>query len=572
MERYWYEESAEYIQKLANQMSEQFGQEFSMQPPTKRAAKSSHTARNFSRPFSEFETKFGRFADPLYSANQPEPHPSGVDPAHNEYVFVDAHVLATPTLTDLNGDGARNELVVPVSYYFDPIEYGDTKIGQQILNGLEKDEIANFVAAGILVIDLEHKAIINRKVLKITRATSDTPGYILATPTVVKLSHGVVIIVGSATGELHMLRASDLSSVSRFPIFLDSISSQVAVGDVDGSGKLSIVVGDYSGNVVCLNEDGERMWEEETDEQVISSVRFADLENDGNIEVIVTTQSGDVWIVNGRDGTPHSSHYPLHLKTPTQSAPLLLHLNNSARSSDSLAIVMATSVGIYTIDALTTCMDSFSSEHVFMEVLANDIDPFSPGLELLAVSLDGYLVCFSTASRKIDPLYSALESWSGDAVGQNGFTHKSSSFALVLPHANHTVRDVAGTSFDLDLQIFQNTAQTTQDYTIRVDIGRKLNLHTSVVTVTQQLTDVSLRVTTPPYPIKCFVTVQLCNKHSQCDFQSYTVNFNLHFEDNLKWLLALPFLFLCVFVLWDYREVGVVSLPTVTAATSRKQM
>ncbi len=573
MERYWYKESDEYIQKLANQMTEQFGQEFSVNPPTKKkAVKSSHTAaRNTSKPFSEFETKFGRFADSLYSTNQPEPRPSGVDPSDSEYVFVDPHVLATPTLADLNGDGVRNELVLPVSYYFDPIEYGSSTIGRQILNGLDKDELMNFVAAGIVVIDLELKTVVNRKVFKLTRANSDQPGYSLATPTIVQLPQGVVIIVGTATGELHMLSARDLTSVTGFPVLLDSIASQVAVGDVAGTGSLSIVVGDYSGNVVCIDQNGRREWEQETDEPVISSIRFADLEGDGNIEVVVTTHSGDLWILNGRDGTPHSPNYPLHLQTPVQSAPLLLHLNNSARQGDALAVVMATSEGIYIFDALTACMDSFPSEHVFMEVLADDIDPYSPGLELLAVSLDGYLVCFSTASRKIDPLYTALESWSGDAIGQNGFTHKSSSFALVLPHANHTVRDISGTKFNLDFQIYQY-AKTSQEYTIRVDVGRKFNLHSSVITVSQQLTDVSLSVATPPSPLKAFVTVQICNRHHQCDVQSYIVKFNLHFEDNLKWLLALPFLFLCVFVLWAYRDVGVASLPTVTASTSRKQL
>lgn len=39
-------------------------------------------------------------------------------------VFVDPHVLATPLLTDTNGDGSRDELVIPVSYYFDAYFYG----------------------------------------------------------------------------------------------------------------------------------------------------------------------------------------------------------------------------------------------------------------------------------------------------------------------------------------------------------------------------------------------------------------------------------------------------------------
>ena len=40
----------------------------------------------------------------------------------SNYVFVDAHVLANPTLADVNNDG-NMEIIIPVSYYFDKTEY-----------------------------------------------------------------------------------------------------------------------------------------------------------------------------------------------------------------------------------------------------------------------------------------------------------------------------------------------------------------------------------------------------------------------------------------------------------------
>ncbi len=36
----------------------------------------------------------------------------------DEYVWVDAHVLHTPVVVDIDNDG-NDELLVPVSYYFD---------------------------------------------------------------------------------------------------------------------------------------------------------------------------------------------------------------------------------------------------------------------------------------------------------------------------------------------------------------------------------------------------------------------------------------------------------------------
>lgn len=39
------------------------------------------------------------------------------------YVEVDPHILATGVIDDLNQDGVTEELVIPVSYYYDPDDY-----------------------------------------------------------------------------------------------------------------------------------------------------------------------------------------------------------------------------------------------------------------------------------------------------------------------------------------------------------------------------------------------------------------------------------------------------------------
>lgn len=63
-------------------------------------------------------------------------HPSGDDdddefaneyPEEDGFVWVDAHVLATPTLADIDHDG-RSELVLAVSYFFDADEYATVKV------------------------------------------------------------------------------------------------------------------------------------------------------------------------------------------------------------------------------------------------------------------------------------------------------------------------------------------------------------------------------------------------------------------------------------------------------------
>ena len=39
------------------------------------------------------------------------------------YISVDAHILATPVIDDINLDGVKEELLVPVSYFFDFNDY-----------------------------------------------------------------------------------------------------------------------------------------------------------------------------------------------------------------------------------------------------------------------------------------------------------------------------------------------------------------------------------------------------------------------------------------------------------------
>ena len=142
---------------------------------------------------------------------------------------MDPHILATPTLADTNGDGFANELVIPVSYYFDPFYFGEPHNVAQ-LGGLGQEEVVRYVAGGIVLLDLYTGLILKQRFLGITEAGASQPGYFLATPTVVTLFPGVgdsVIIVGSASGELHMLSATTLESAPGFPVQVDSITAQV---------------------------------------------------------------------------------------------------------------------------------------------------------------------------------------------------------------------------------------------------------------------------------------------------------------------------------------------------------
>ena len=516
--------------------------------------------------FSDIENRMGKEADPLYSRHQPNVRLSGLDPTDSNFVFIDPHVLATPTISDLNGDGIKAELIVPVSYYFDNYQYGIPS--HLAKTHLTAEELAFYAAEGIVVVDLRTRQILKQKVLSLTKINANQPAYLLNSPTVVKLGQftPMSVIVGSATGKLHVLEGLDLVENSGFPIIMDSISAQVAVEDLTGDGVLEMVVGDGSGNVVCVDHSGKRLWEHEAKVAIESSVRFANLYNDKSMEVVFVTKYGDLWVLNGTTGVPLSG-FPMSLNTLVHSSVYLMHLSpKSASPGYHLSAIVPAVSGMYVVDLYGGCVDLITTkEDIVPHTLQSDhIDPFNPGLEVLATSLSGELICFSTSTVQPSDFEISIETWPADTLNGNGFTHKGSSFALVCGRGL-SPRDASGTSFKFRFEVHDN--RTSKDrphhYNMSLSIGNLFVLVEKTFVVTQPLEEMVLHVATPPIPTRATMNLELCNIHHQCDSASFTVRFNQSFQDTFGWCLALPFFALVASYLWLLRNESTVSLPTV---------
>ena len=77
-----------------------------------------------------------------------------------------------------------------------------------------------------------------------------------------------------------------------------------AIADVDGDGQMEVVIGSADRKVYCLRgSDGTQKWAFTTGERVQSSPAVADCDGDGKMEVVVGSHDSKVYCLRGSDGT-----------------------------------------------------------------------------------------------------------------------------------------------------------------------------------------------------------------------------------------------------------------------------
>ncbi|MBD3229860.1 MAG: PQQ-binding-like beta-propeller repeat protein [Candidatus Lokiarchaeota archaeon] len=79
----------------------------------------------------------------------------------------------------------------------------------------------------------------------------------------------------------------------------DEIFSSPSLGDLDGDGKLEIVIGCYDNRTYALNgEDGPVAWNYTTGGSMHSSPVIADLDADGKLELVVGSFDKNIYVLN----------------------------------------------------------------------------------------------------------------------------------------------------------------------------------------------------------------------------------------------------------------------------------
>ncbi|KAJ6808984.1 protein DEFECTIVE IN EXINE FORMATION 1 [Iris pallida] len=174
-----------------------------------------------------------------------------------DYVNVDAHILCTPVIADIDNDDIQ-EMIVAVSYFFDR-EYYEKPEHMADLGGID---IEKYVASGIVVFNLDTKQVKWTADLDLSLETGTYRAYIYSSPTVVDLDGdgNLDILVGTSFGLVYALDHHGKVR-NKFPLEMAEIQGPVVAADINDDGKIEIVTADAHGNVAAWTAQGEEIWE-----------------------------------------------------------------------------------------------------------------------------------------------------------------------------------------------------------------------------------------------------------------------------------------------------------------------
>ncbi|KAL0744102.1 hypothetical protein Bca4012_085615 [Brassica carinata] len=455
-----------------------------------------------------------------------------------DYVNIDAHILCTPVIADIDKDGIQ-EMVVAVSYFFDP-EYYDNPEHLKELGGID---IKNYIASSIVVFNLETKQVKWVKELDLSKDTANYQAYIYSSPTVVDLDGDgyLDILVGTSFGLFYAMDHRG-NIREKFPLEMAEIQGAVVAADINDDGKIELVTTDSHGNVAAWTTQGVEIWEAHLKSLVPQGPSIGDVDGDGHTDVVVPTISGNIYVLSGKDGSIVRP-YPYRTHGRVMNQVLLVDLNKRGDKKKGLTIVTTSFDGyMYLIDGPTSCADVVDiGETSYSMVLADNVDG-GDDLDLIVSTMNGNVFCFSTPSP-----HHPLKAWRSTDQGMNNKAIRYDREGVFVTHSTRGFRDEEGKNFWAEIEIVDNyryPSGSQAPYNVTTTLLVPGNYQGDRRIKQSQIYDRpgKYRIKLPTVGVRTTgtVMVEMVDKNGLYFSDEFSLTFHMYYYKLLKWLLVLP--------------------------------
>lgn len=459
-----------------------------------------------------------------------------------DYVEIDAHVLCTPVIADIDKDGV-SEMIVAVSYFFDR-EYYDNP---EHLKDLGDINIGKYVAGGIVVFNLETKQVKWTAQLDLSIDTGNFRAYIYSSPTVADLDGDgyLDIIIGTSFGLFYVLDHKGKTR-ENFPLEMAEIQGAVVAADINDDGKIELVTADAHGNVAAWTPQGKEIWEVHLKSLVPQGPTIGDVDGDGHTDVVVPTLSGNIYVLSGKDGSIVRPYpYRTHGRVMNQVLLVDLSKHGEKKKKKGLTIVSTSFDGyLYLIDGPTSCADVVDiGETSYSMVLADNVDG-GDDLDLIVTTMNGNVFCFSTPSP-----HHPLKAWRLPNQGRNNVAHSYERQGIYVTPSSRAFRDEEGKNFWVEVDIVDNhrfPSGLQAPYNVTISLLVPGNFQGERTIRCNQVFDHvgKHRIKLPTVPVRTAgtVLVEMVDKNGLYFSDEFSLTFHLYYYKLLKWLLVLPML------------------------------
>ena len=166
---------------------------------------------------------------------------------------------------------------------------------------------------------------------------------IKSSPTIIDINNDMVseIFFGDDNGFFHGVNNSG-DALDGFPIELEGSSKEIwgspAAADIDNDGEIEFIVTSKNKHCYIIDEYGNIELDYETDQYLMGTPSLANLDNDEDLEIIFTgySSSGDVFAIN-YDGTA-VNNFPVEINSKILNGVAIHDINNNGKDD----IVVAT--------------------------------------------------------------------------------------------------------------------------------------------------------------------------------------------------------------------------------------